>query len=354
MAERKQAFLFPLASKPDWVAIDPHGYTLMTLDVSELGDDMQRQALEKDEDPITRIRAARALGKKGDAKSIEALRRAVAGDRFHGVSAEAALALGAVRSEEARRALEDGLARATHPKVRRAIVRALGDFLFDEAAADALSSVLEGDRTWLVEAEAAKSLGRTRTRRAVERLEAELARRESWNDVIRQGVLDGLAATRDPRAFALARAWTPYGKNEMTRAAAVRAVGALADSGGEATRREALDALRELVLDRQLRVRIAAIAALEAIGDARALGPLDQAAARDVDGRVRRLAREARARVAEATDGGAKVARLREDLDQAREEARKTRDRLDRLEAFVESRLKKEGPVDGIPGKAAR
>src|SRR5262249_48251952 len=65
MEERKQSFLFPLASKPDWVAIDPQGFVLMTLDVSELPADGHAAALEKDDDPITRVRAARVLGKKG-------------------------------------------------------------------------------------------------------------------------------------------------------------------------------------------------------------------------------------------------------------------------------------------------
>jgi aminopeptidase N len=351
LRERKQAFHFPLPAKPDWVALDPGGWAVATLDQGELAEGMLVLALEKDEDPITRVRAARALAKKATPKAVEALRRALCEDRFWGVSAEAAEALGKVRTEGARKALEDGLGRQSHAKVRRAIVRALGDFVHDEAAASACLIVLEGDKTWLVEAEAAKSLGRTRVARALPALEKVLESRESWNDVIRTHAIEGLAATRDPKALALARTYSAYGRDMGTRGACARALGALADSGGEATRRDAIEALSELVRDEELRVRIAAVAGLEAVGDARCLGPLDATAGRDKDDRVRRLARETAARVREATDGGAKVSRLRDDLDQARDEARKFRDRLEKLEAIVETRLPKAGPLDTLPGR---
>ena len=351
MEERKQAWHFPASKRPDLVALDPGGWALATLDVSELPESMHLLALEKDEDPITRVRAARALGKKASAKAVEALRRSLSDDRFWGVSAEAAAALGTIKTEAARRALEDGHARAPHAKVRRGIVRALGDFLKDEAAASACATVLEGDRTWLVEAEAAKALGRTRVDRALPALEKVLATRESWNDVIRAHAVEGLAATRDPRALPLVKASTAAGKDMATRAAAARAVGALADSGGEATRKEAIETLGELCRDRELRVRIAAVAGLEAVGDSRCLGPLDLAAAGDVDDRVRRLAREAAAQVRDGTDGGARVVKLREDLDAAREDAKKMKDRLERLEAWAEARIPKDGPVTGLPGR---
>ncbi len=351
MNERKQAYHFALAKKPDLVALDAGGWALVTLDVSEIPEGMHVFALEKDEDPITRIRAARALGKKATPKALEALRRAVATDAFWGVAAEAAEALGTIKTESARKALEDGLARATHPKVRRAVVRALGSFMNDEAAASACLGVLEGDKTWLVEAEAAKSLGRTRSPRAFAALEKTLASRESWNDVIRAHAAEGFSALRDPRAIPLLRTWSAPGKDMGTRAACARAIGALADTGGEATRKDALDALSALLRDHELRVRIAAVAGLETIGDSRVLGALDEAAVRDVDDRVRRLARESGARIREATDGGTKVARLREDLDQARDESRKLKDRLERLEAIVDTRLPKDGPVTTLPGR---
>jgi aminopeptidase N len=351
MNERQQAWHFPLAKKPDLVSFDPSGWTLATLDTTDLPEGMHIFALEKDQDPIGRIRAARALGKKGSDKAITALRAAACAEGFWAVSAEAASALGSIRSEGARKALEDTLGRATHPKVRRAIARALGEFVHDEAAASACLGILESDKTWLVEAEAAKSLGRTRVARALPALEKVLEKRESWNDVIRTHAIDGLAATRDPRALPIVRQWSAPATDMGTRAACARALGALADSGGEATRKEAIEALAILLRDRELRVRLAAISALETIGDARGLAHLDETSERDLDDRVRRLARESALRVREATDGGSRVARLREDLDTARDEARRFKDRLERLEAVVESRLPKAGPVNTLPGR---
>src|SRR5204862_118120 len=96
------------------------------------------------------------------------------------------------------------------------------EFVHDEAAASACVSVLDGDRTWFVEGEAAKSLGRIRVARALPALEKVLATRESWNDVIRTHAVEGLAALRDPRGLPLVRAWRA--PRRLSRAAPKRSL----------------------------------------------------------------------------------------------------------------------------------
>ena len=114
---------------------------------------------------IDRVAAARALGQLPDPAGIAALATALRGDAFWGVRAAAARALGQTRRDDARDALVAAID-DEHPRVRRAVAAALGEFLGDEAAARALADRLRrGDASYFVEAEAALALGRTRTPR---------------------------------------------------------------------------------------------------------------------------------------------------------------------------------------------
>ena len=97
------------------------------------------------------------------------------------------------------RGAEEGAEHAAHPKVRRAVVEALGHFRTTEAM-EALKPYALRDASYLVEAEAARALGRTRQPAALDVL-VDLLDRSSWSDVLRVGAIDGLAALRDDRAL---------------------------------------------------------------------------------------------------------------------------------------------------------
>jgi aminopeptidase N len=73
------------------------------------------------------------------------------------------------------------------------------------------------------------------------------------------------------------------------------------------------------------------------MGDARAVPHLEAIAARDLDGRIVRRAREAARDLREGRQRSDEVRGLREDLDRLREDNRALRDRLDRLETQVGS-----------------
>src|SRR5207249_8053752 len=85
-----------------------------------------------DGDSITeRVEAARALKDKSSDTVIDALKEAILHDKFWGVAAEAAKTLGAIRTDYAYEALKKCLA-VKHPKARRAVVKAIGDFRKEE------------------------------------------------------------------------------------------------------------------------------------------------------------------------------------------------------------------------------
>lgn len=335
VSEREQSFHFPLPARPLMVRLDPGNWTLKTLDFPRPKELLLHQ-LEHDTDVMGRIEAAKALAKLGSVEAVAALRRAVLEDPFWGVQSEAAKALGKVRSKAALEALVEGL-KLRHPKARRGVVRGLGEFR-DEAAADALLPVLERDESYYVEAEAARSLGKTRSPRAFDALEKALEK-DSHNEVIRYMAFEGLAELRDERAVAICIDWTRYGRPPRARQGAALALGKLGENLGptSAAGRQVFDRLVELLGDPWLGVRLQAVLSLQEMGDSKAVPHLEAIAARELDGRIVRRAREAARDLREGRQRSEEVRGLREDVDKLQQDNRDLRDRLDRLETRVVS-----------------
>ncbi len=335
MKEREQTFHFVCDAAPKAVSFDPTHDILKTLKHKR-----SREALElvlkKAPEAIARGGAARELGKEGSPQATAALREAILTDAFWGVRADAAAALGEIRTAQAKAALLEGL-KVEHPKARRAVVRALGAFRNDTEAADALARLLEkGDASYFVEAEAALALGKTRDARAFEHLSAALSR-DSYLEAIRAHAFSGMAELRDERAIGVAREWSAYGKPPRARVAAIGTLGRCAELG-EARRAEILDLLAPLVDDREFMVRLRVPGAFEDIGDARAIAPLGRLREHDLDGRVQRRAQEAIDAIVQGRSRVEEGARLREQMDKMREDSVKLRERLDKLEASARAK----------------
>jgi len=225
------------------------------------------------------------------------------------------------------------LIKVRHPKARRGVVAALGQFRHDEKAAAALEQVLrKGDASYYVEAAAAQALGQTRASKAFDVLTKVALPKESQADVIRGAALAGLADLKDERAIPIATEWTRRGRSNPVRGAAAFALGRMGTLSDRA-KDQAYDRLVELLPDEWLRVRLNAIAGLAEIKDTKAIAELERTRDRDLDGRVVRAAREAARRISEGADRGEEVRRLRDDLDKLGEDNRALKDRLEKLEA---------------------
>lgn len=331
ISEKTHNFFFALPGKPRFVRFDPGNNFLKTVEFKR-GKDMLLAQLADDGDVIGRIDAARELSKLGTQEAADALKRAVLHDGFWGVQAEAARALGQMRSEIARDALL-ACVKVRQPKARRGVVAALGQFREDAKAAAALEAIVRaGDASYYVEAAAAAALGRTRAPQAFDVLSKVAMKRESLNDAVRIGALAGLAELKDERALAIAIEWTRAGKSNAVRGAATAQLGAIGRLSDRA-KDVAYDRLVELLPDEWLRVRMNAAGALAELKLPKAVSELERARTRDLDGRVVRAAREAIARLRAGADKGDEVKKLREDFDKIAEENRALRDRLDKLEA---------------------
>ncbi len=331
ISEKAHNLFFALPGKPQMVRFDPGNNFLKTVEFKR-GKDMLLYQLKNDDDAAGRIDAAKELAKLGTPEAAGALKDAVLHDAFWGVQFEAARALGGVRSEIARDALL-ACVKVRHPKARRGVVGALGQFREDDAVAAALEGIVrKGDASYYVEAVAAQALGQTRAPKAFDVLSKVAMAKESQNDAIRAQALAGLTELKDERALPIAIAWTKQGKSNPVRGAATFALGKLGQIS-DGAKEKAYDCLVPLLSDEWLRVRLNAIAALAELKLPKSVAELERVRARDLDGRVIRAAREAIARIREGADKGDEIKKLREDLEKVQEDNRGLKDRLDKLES---------------------
>ncbi len=325
----EEQFVFPLPWKPDLCRFDPYGWVLKELEWEKSVGELRLQ-LREDDSIMGRVWAAGELGKKGGADATAALEAAVMGDRWWGVQAAAARALGEIRTTEAREALIRCL-RVRQPRARRAVVAALGEFRGDVDVLEALRPLARRDASWFVEAEACRSIGKLRVPGAFEAIEANFDRR-SFREVVRVGCIDGLVELRDERGFALLRRAARYGEPFQARPAAVGALARLGVHFPE-RKRPLGEEIAEFLEDPDFRVRIAAANALRTMRDDAQVPALERMAARELDGRGVRVAREVALALRKGAATDDEVRKLREEFEKLRDENAKLRDRIVRLEA---------------------
>jgi aminopeptidase N len=327
--EAREVFFFPLPEQPTQFIFDSGANILKTAEVKKPVD-LWRHELLSAARAIDRVVAARALRELADPLALDGLIAALQKDPFWAVRGEAALAIGALKSEAARLALFAALISEKHAKARRLVARALGEFPHDSQVGALLKQTLvRGDESYFVEAELAISLGKSRDGEAFATLR-EVMTRPSYLDAIASACLQGMAQLRDEAAVPIARKAATYGAPAIARRAAILAMGAL---GAEFSQhRHALrEDLEELLVDPDFRARIAAVEGLRILGDLAGSGALAAVANRDLDGRVRRRAREAVVRLAERNHHDGAVALLRDGVERLDRENRELRSRLDQL-----------------------
>ncbi len=337
VTETADTLVVRLAERPRYVVFNPDQSIVGAIQV-EAPADFWRHQLAEGPSAHARWSAARGLAERDDPTTLDALGRALA-DRKDAwmVRAEAAKALARSKSDAAFEFLKKS-AHDPHPKVRRAVAEALGAFR-TKAAADLLRGLAKSDRSYLVAADAARSLGRTRQPGALKDLVA-LTKAKSWADTQRVGALDGLARLRDEEAVPAVIEQSRYGVPTRGRRAAVSALAALSDS--RPTRRH----LEDLLEDHDPHFRIAVVDALVALGDTKARGALRRALEHELDGRVARRLREALRDIGE--HGSADRKRLGDELESVRGELSELKSRLAKLEV---KRAPHDAKSDAKPAK---
>jgi aminopeptidase N len=285
LTKKSHLFKFPVSSEPTLVLFDPDQILLKKVDFPKPEAWLLTQ-IEKDKNPLGRIDAAHALARIGSRAAVAALRKSLLGDTFWGVRAEAAQAVGSLRTEEAAQLLIHSLDVVDHPKVRRALYAGLRSYK-NSVVANEVEKRFRKEASYFAEMEGLRLLGAHQHPRAADHLNAAL-KRTSWNEVIKQAALEGLAASKSPEAFKILFNHTKWGHPHRVRMAAMRS---LVDWGPAEPAVQAR--LMELTRDPYILVQVAAVRALQQVGDERALPALKELLKGDRDGRVLRLAEEA-------------------------------------------------------------
>jgi len=321
--DRQHTLVYSLSERPEMVQFDAGYGVLKELEFNKPKDLLTWQ-LEHDVDVVGRVEAASGLGRLASNEAIQPLKQAVKKDGFWGVQVEAARALGRIKTEAAMNALIECVG-IEHPKARRGVVQALGEFR-DPLVADALKQLILEDDSYYVVSSAALSLGKTRQDGAYDVL-MDALERESHMDVIRSGAFAGLAELRDERAIDLAKEWTEYGRPQRAREAAISALGKMGEN-----KVEVREKLIDLLDDRWYRGRQFAVSALAALRDDRAIEPLNRLVERERDGRIVRAAREAVTAIRDARLTSDDINSLKKDFEKLEEDNRTLRRRLEQLE----------------------
>ncbi|MEO1298145.1 MAG: M1 family metallopeptidase [Cyanobacteria bacterium J06636_16] len=339
--EQEQALYFPLAQKPDFVSFDVGNHYTKTVKLEYPLPELKAQ-LQHAPDPIARIHAAEAIARKGGLEAVKALADALKGDRFWGVRAEVAEQLAELKLDQAVDALLEGL-QDSHPKVRRAVVAALGS-VKTAASYQVLSKLTqEGDASYYVEAEAARALGKVgasqladipATVETLTILETVLQERAGWNEVVRSGALAGISQFKTSEAaLELILQYTEPAVSTMLRLGAVRALGAISTGLSKANVERILERLEAIAREPQFRTQMTVIAALGMMEDSGAITVLQGIADHIDDGRVRRRAEEAVEKVQQAIEKDAAVEKLQKDLEELKKANQEMKSRLEELEA---------------------
>ncbi|MGC8709465.1 MAG: M1 family aminopeptidase [Thermoplasmata archaeon] len=321
---RKQDFTFTM-DMPDAISIDPENTILKDMKFERNTTMLISQARKGT--AMEKIEAIRELSRKGGMDAIECLRDEALKDNFWAVRREAILSLGKIKTRNALDALleiKENIInnRTVDSRVRTALSEALGNFPGEEKALKALEDIISMERKYAPVSKAFESVGRIKHAKSFDILLRGLAM-DSWNEIIRQGVMRGLAELNDTRGVDIALENSRLGKHVLLRSAAVLALGRLGEG-----KRDVLPWLHVYLRDPYLQVRRAAVQAIGNVGLMESINELENAFASELDAHVKRSIRKTINDIIEGRKEKEEIRNLRQDLDDLRKKVMELYERV--------------------------
>lgn len=329
ISEKQASLVLPGAGAAEALVIDPE-WTLTAPCELTAPLPLLRGSLKHAPHARGRRSAARALARHPAPPTLACLEETLLNrQEFWSVRAQAADSLRRIGGPTSQDALLRALA-LDEPRVRRAAAAALRDFP-DLAVHQALTLCAEQDASYLVQAEAARSLGVLRAPQALTVLRA-LLDGSSWASVVQAHALQGLSHLEEESVLEELMAWSSYGKPLRARRAAIAALG----QRGEG--RRVREHLIRLLRDRDPHLRTAVYQALQSLDDERARAAISGEIEREVDGRVLRQARQTLTSLGNRKTQELK--RQKEETQRLERELNELKLRLSRLEQQLEPKKK--------------
>jgi aminopeptidase N len=331
--ERVHGFYYPIEKKPKQVLVDPDYATLMDWDITK-PESMWLEQLKNGNTVMQRIKAAQALGKKANPKSLEALGNALLEDPFWGVQSQIAKVLGNVKNETALGNLLKGTS-LKDSRARTAVARALGNFYQSDDALGALETLLKDNDSYFVVASAATSIGKLKHSKSFGILKIGLKEApETWTEIVRSGYLSGLKETGKEETIPIIKEYVKPGHDDYLRRIAP---GLLAVLGKKFKKKhpEVKDVIEGLFHDKSYKVQLNAINAAKGYGDASLIESLTKLAEGHVDADIVRFARRTIRALSKKKDS-TEVDSIRKSVEELEKENRDLKDRLSKVESVLE------------------
>ena len=269
VSKAEQVFTFPSDSAPLMVLFDKGGHILKSVEFHKEKKEWLYQ-LKNAAEFADRADAAVALEKiKNDEEVVTALGAALHGDKFWGLRATAADALGRIGGAAASKQLLDALNSANEPWVRYRIVSALGNFKDDKTIVAKLDAIAKNDGSYRARSAALQALGRLKSPGVLATLEAAVSG-DSPDGYLRNAALRALGPLGDDKAVPLLEQWSAAGKPIDSRTAAIRSLASLEKSNQDITKQ-----IAGYLSEPHFPVRMAAIFSLGGRGDTAAVPALE-------------------------------------------------------------------------------
>jgi aminopeptidase N len=282
VSKQTETFFLPASSEPLMALFDKGGNILKKAEFYKETKEWLYQ-LKNAADVSDRADAAVALrtlkeaaehsDAKAEAKSedvIAALADSASNDKAWGVRAVAAESLGKLGGPVAAQKIIEALNSAKEPWLRARIVGALGNFKDDKDVLAKLRNVAEQDSSYRARAAALQALGKLKASNALAILNSAIAA-DSPDDFLRNAALRSLGLLGDEKAVPVLREWVVLGKPMETREAAIFSLARLQKDNKEITTQ-----IASYLPEQHFSIRMAAVSALGARGDASAIPALEQ------------------------------------------------------------------------------
>jgi aminopeptidase N len=340
VTEKEQDFYFPLDSAPDSVRLNPDCSLLAKIDFS-FPREMLNVMITNRHDILARVEAVGKLADERDKAAVATLKNALDKDAFYGVRVEAARALASIHTDEALDAL---LASTNQPdaRVRLEVATAINRF-YRESAAQWTLKMLERETNIDILFAGLTGLGGYATPEVHDVLDRFL-HRDSFRGQLAGGAIVSMRLQDDP-------AWVaPLIESLPGKDATFPARGfsnALETVAYLARKEEKQDQPRQFLLDyvshKRTAIHLAAIHALDTLGDPRAIAVLEKFASASKKTPERTLAERAIEDLRAARKPVDDFKNLRQEVLDLQKTSRELRQQIDDLKQQLEAAAKHPG-----------
>ncbi len=333
---KQHDFYFRLPGKPEIVRFDPD-YGLLANVTFDKPAPLLYAQLACEEDVIGRLRAADALAKKKDKKTIAKLKEALNTDPFYGVRRRASAALEEIHTDEAFEALVDSLGQ-DDARVRQDVVRHIGDFYRPESL-ELTRMVLRTEKNPAILEEAIRNLGRYHHKKT-RRLLVKYLKSRSFRNELASAAVEAIRRLDEPFFIGPLQQILTEREQEFRSWDFARALETLAQiSRNEENKMKVRQFLVDYVNHPKEAVQAGAIRALGALGDTKAIPILETFSSDEPDNRVERAAERALKDLRDRKElVPQEIIQLRETVDKLQKETDKLKDDLDDIKKRMEAK----------------